>query len=176
MADEAATLEGRCTCGKVRYRLAGRPFAVHCCHCRDCQRETGSAFVINGLIETPMLGVVAGTPETIDTPSAIYDASFTVGITDNNDALNSAFSFGSSRGPVTIDGSGRRKPDVAAPGTDIRSSKRGGGYGMLTGTSQAGPAPPASPPWTPATCSSLCSPAASCASSGRRGAARRGRA
>jgi len=62
-------LEGRCTCGEVRYRLAGYPFAVHCCHCRDCQRETGSAFVINGLIETPMLEVVEGSPETIDTPS-----------------------------------------------------------------------------------------------------------
>ena len=62
-------LEGRCTCGEVRYRLAGHPFAVHCCHCRDCQRETGSAFVINGLIETPMLEVIEGSPETIDTPS-----------------------------------------------------------------------------------------------------------
>jgi len=62
-------LEGRCTCGEVRYRLAGHPFAVHCCHCRDCQRETGSAFVINGLIERPMLEMLEGSPETIDTPS-----------------------------------------------------------------------------------------------------------
>jgi len=62
-------LEGRCTCGAVRYRLAGHPFAVHCCHCRDCQRETGSAFVINGLIETPRLELLEGSPETIDTPS-----------------------------------------------------------------------------------------------------------
>lgn len=63
-------LDGRCACGAVRYRLAGHPFAVHCCHCRDCQRETGSAFVINGLIETPMVEVIAGAPQTIDTPSA----------------------------------------------------------------------------------------------------------
>lgn len=69
MADEPVAPEGRCTCGEVRYRLAGRPFAVHCCHCRDCQRETGSAFVINGLIETPMVEVIAGNPDTIDTPS-----------------------------------------------------------------------------------------------------------
>lgn len=62
--------EGRCACGEVRYRLNGKPFAVHCCHCRDCQRETGSAFVINGLIETPAVEVIAGQPETIDTPSA----------------------------------------------------------------------------------------------------------
>jgi hypothetical protein len=63
-------LEGHCACGEVRYRLAGRPFAVHCCHCRDCQPETGSAFVINGLIETPRVEVTGGEPETIDTPSA----------------------------------------------------------------------------------------------------------
>jgi len=62
--------EGRCACGEVRYRLHDQPFAVHCCHCRDCQRETGSAFVLNGLIETRNLEVVAGEPETIDTPSA----------------------------------------------------------------------------------------------------------
>ena len=70
MTDEPASLEGRCACGDVRYRLTGRPFAVHCCHCRDCQRETGSAFVLNGLIETPMVEVTAGEPETILTPSA----------------------------------------------------------------------------------------------------------
>ncbi len=70
MVDGPATLEGRCACGEVRYRLRGRPFAVHCCHCRDCQRETGSAFVINGLIEMPMVEVTEGEPETILTPSA----------------------------------------------------------------------------------------------------------
>jgi hypothetical protein len=63
-------LEGRCACGEVHYRLAGHPFAVHCCHCRDCQRETGSAFVINGLIETLHVEVTEGKPEIIDTPSA----------------------------------------------------------------------------------------------------------
>ena len=63
-------MDGRCACGEVRYRLTGRPFAVHCCHCRDCQRETGSAFVVNGLIEAQMVEVTAGEPETIDTPSA----------------------------------------------------------------------------------------------------------
>ena len=62
-------IEGHCACGEVRYRLHGRPFAVHCCHCRSCQCETGSAFVINGLIETPRLEVLQGSPVTIDTPS-----------------------------------------------------------------------------------------------------------
>ena len=70
MPEGPAALEGRCACGEVRYRLAGRPFAVHCCHCRDCQRETGSAFVINGLIETPPVEVAEGEPESVLTPSA----------------------------------------------------------------------------------------------------------
>ena len=43
---------GGCACGAVRYRLTSAPMFVHCCHCRDCQRQTGSAFVLNALIET----------------------------------------------------------------------------------------------------------------------------
>jgi hypothetical protein len=44
-------LTGGCFCGAVRYRLSP-PMFVHCCHCKDCQRQTGSAFVINAIIET----------------------------------------------------------------------------------------------------------------------------
>src|SRR4029450_1325879 len=43
--------EGGCSCGAVRYRLASDPLFTHCCHCLNCQRQTGSAFVINLLIE-----------------------------------------------------------------------------------------------------------------------------
>ena len=46
------SLTGGCACGGLRYRLAAPPMFVHCCHCIDCQRQTGSAFVINALIET----------------------------------------------------------------------------------------------------------------------------
>jgi hypothetical protein len=51
-------LEGGCACGFVRYRLTRAPMFVHCCHCRDCQRQTGTAFVINALIETACIEVV----------------------------------------------------------------------------------------------------------------------
>ena len=61
-------MEGRCTCGQIRYRLKERPLLVHCCHCRWCQRETGSAFVLNAMIEAECVEV-AGGPEVIDTPS-----------------------------------------------------------------------------------------------------------
>src|SRR5262249_51961618 len=55
-------LEGGCACAAVRYRLASPPMFVHCCHCRDCQRQTGSAFVINALIETDRIVLLAGDP------------------------------------------------------------------------------------------------------------------
>jgi hypothetical protein len=42
---------------------------VHCCHCRDCQRQTGSAFVINALIESDRIEVLAGTPEFVSVPT-----------------------------------------------------------------------------------------------------------
>jgi hypothetical protein len=47
----AETMEGGCACGQVRYRLLSAPMFVHCCHCKDCQRQTGTAFVLNALIE-----------------------------------------------------------------------------------------------------------------------------
>jgi hypothetical protein len=62
-------MDGRCTCGEVRYRLKAKPLFVHCCHCRWCQRETGSAFVLNALIETDNVELVSGEPMVVDTPS-----------------------------------------------------------------------------------------------------------
>jgi hypothetical protein len=55
-----AKLEGGCACGAVRYRIESAPMVVHCCHCKDCQRQTGSAFVLNALIETARVTVLQG--------------------------------------------------------------------------------------------------------------------
>lgn len=52
--------DGGCACGAVRYRLASGPMIVHCCHCTDCQRQVGSAFVINAVIETDRIEVQSG--------------------------------------------------------------------------------------------------------------------
>ena len=60
--------EGGCACGSVRYRLASDPLFVHCCHCLNCQRQTGSAFVINLLIEADRVEMLAGTPQAVDVP------------------------------------------------------------------------------------------------------------
>jgi hypothetical protein len=62
------TREGGCACGEVRYRLTSEPLFVHCCHCRRCQRQTGSAFVVNILIETDRVELLAGEPERVDVP------------------------------------------------------------------------------------------------------------
>jgi hypothetical protein len=65
----ASDLAGGCACGAVRYRLGSAPMFVHCCHCRDCQRQTGSAFVINALIETERIALLAGDPEPVAVPT-----------------------------------------------------------------------------------------------------------
>jgi len=61
--------EGGCTCRQVRYRLTRAPLIVHCCHCRWCQRESGSAFAINALIESSCLELTGGRPQSVPTPS-----------------------------------------------------------------------------------------------------------
>ena len=61
-------MEGGCACGEVRYRLASEPLFTHCCHCLNCQRQTGSAFVINLLIEADRMELLAGEPQPVDVP------------------------------------------------------------------------------------------------------------
>ena len=63
-------MEGGCSCGAVRYRLTSAPLFVHCCHCLNCQRQTGSAFVINLLIEADRVELLAGEPQPVDAPRA----------------------------------------------------------------------------------------------------------
>jgi hypothetical protein len=60
--------EGGCSCGEVRYRLTSEPLFTHCCHCLNCQRQTGSAFVINLLIEADRVELLAGAPQPVDVP------------------------------------------------------------------------------------------------------------
>src|SRR5579864_2382466 len=63
------SMAGGCACGALRDRLESRPMFVHCCHCRDCQRQTGSAFVINALIETARVEILSGTTEAVGVPT-----------------------------------------------------------------------------------------------------------
>jgi len=60
--------EGGCSCGAVRYRLTSEPLFVHCCHCLNCQRQSGSAFAINVLIEADRVELLAGEPQPVPVP------------------------------------------------------------------------------------------------------------
>lgn len=69
MESEEFQAVGGCACGSVRYRLTSKPLFVHCCHCRWCQRESGSAFAVNALIETERIALLKAAPEAVMTPS-----------------------------------------------------------------------------------------------------------
>jgi hypothetical protein len=65
----AVELTGGCSCGAIRYRLISAPMFVHCCHCKDCQRQTGSAFVLNALIEADRVELLSGAPDGVTMPT-----------------------------------------------------------------------------------------------------------
>jgi hypothetical protein len=58
-------LEGGCSCGAIRYKLTNTPLIVHACHCRDCQRVTGSGFVINIWIEKRFVESSGAKPKSV---------------------------------------------------------------------------------------------------------------
>jgi hypothetical protein len=63
------TYVGGCACGSIRYRMHSKPMFVHCCHCTDCQRQTGTAFVLNALIEADRVEVLRGEPKPYSVPT-----------------------------------------------------------------------------------------------------------
>jgi hypothetical protein len=70
--DQSATdesYEGGCTCRHVRYRMTTKPLFVHCCHCSWCQRETGTAFALNAMIEADRVKLLQGDINVVDIPS-----------------------------------------------------------------------------------------------------------
>lgn len=62
-------IEGGCSCQQIRYQLHNSPLIVHCCHCTWCQRESGSAFALNAMIEASEVSLLSGNPEYVDTPT-----------------------------------------------------------------------------------------------------------
>jgi subtilisin family serine protease len=88
-----------------------------------------------GILFVAAAGNSGSSCSTVNDPPAIHVESFSVGATDIN---NNLASF-SSRGPVTVDGSHRFKPNVAAPGVGVRSCIRNNLYSTFNGTSMASP-------------------------------------
>jgi subtilisin family serine protease len=110
-----------------------------CTPSEGCSFDTLQTVVDNtraaGIVVVASAGNSGSDCGTIDAPPAVYDAALTIGATSSSDQIASF----SSRGPVTIDGSERPKPDLSAPGVNVRSSVPGGGYASFSGTSMAGP-------------------------------------
>lgn len=69
MSEDFQPAQGACTCGQIHFQLNRSPLFVHCCHCTWCQRESGSAFALNALVEKDAVQLLAGEPEVVMTPS-----------------------------------------------------------------------------------------------------------
>jgi hypothetical protein len=98
----------------------------------EAQRAAGIMTVVSAQGSGPSCS-------TVQNPPGIYDAAYSIGALNNGTDTIASFS---SRGPVTADGSNRLKPDLTAPGTNVRSSYGIGGnsaYAILSGTSMATP-------------------------------------
>ncbi len=109
--------------------------------CTDAASYAAMEAAVNNLTAAGIVVVVsAGNSgsacSTIDSPAAIFQNSFTVGASNNLDVIANF----SSRGPAILNGINRRKPDVTAPGVNIRSCVPGNAYASgWNGTSMAGP-------------------------------------
>jgi hypothetical protein len=61
---------GGCACNHIRYTVTTAPLIIHCCHCHRCQRESGSAFVINYLVESSNVVLSDGSGQPVDVVTA----------------------------------------------------------------------------------------------------------
>ena len=117
------------TPGAVRHRKAVR--LTHCKLPLKLKRAAGIMMVVAA-------GNSGSSCSTVTDPPSFYAASYTVGALNTGTDTIASFS---SRGPVTVDGSGRIKPDITAPGTSTRSASNSSdnAYTFASGTSMATP-------------------------------------
>ena len=69
MSNQTEFHDGGCACGYVRYRMKSQPLIVHCCHCSWCQRQNGSAFAVNALVEADRVQLLQGDVVDVTVPS-----------------------------------------------------------------------------------------------------------
>ena len=69
MSNQTDLHDGGCACGYVRYRMTSQPLIVHCCHCSWCQRQNGSSFAVNALVEADRVQLLHGDVVEVNVPS-----------------------------------------------------------------------------------------------------------
>lgn len=69
MPDSGERRSGGCQCGAVRYEVSARPLQVYVCHCRECQRQSASAFGISVIVPAQTLRLTEGSPRIWSRPT-----------------------------------------------------------------------------------------------------------
>jgi hypothetical protein len=62
----STNFQGGCACGEIRYEASEEPFLVAHCHCRDCQRTSGAAFVTTAFMRKINFKLLRGTPRSCE--------------------------------------------------------------------------------------------------------------
>ncbi len=137
MNNNSKTREGGCTCGQVRYQVTSAPMIVHCCHCRGCQKNSGSAFALNALFEADQVQLMSGEVEEITVPTPGGTGQIIARCANCKAAVWSNYNFGGLRERIrfirvgTLDDpdqlppdvhiyTGSKQPWVALPRDDLR--------------------------------------------------------
>ncbi|KAK2022969.1 glutathione-dependent formaldehyde-activating [Colletotrichum zoysiae] len=110
-ASSVFPLEGGCACGNIRYSLNASPLVVHCCYCTCCQRETGTAFALNAVVEGDEVTLLPSSPSVsplqplASFPDSIRD-DWTPKLTrpDGNNDINEAGGSGGKNGKGSMGG------------------------------------------------------------------------
>ena len=125
MSKEFEPCDGGCSCGHVRYRVAATPLIVHACHCRWCQRQTGTSHALNALYEAEMIELSEGEVEDITVPSPSGKGQIIARCPKCRVAVWSNYEFGGMRERVrflrvgTLD-----NPDLMPPDVHIYTSTK----------------------------------------------------
>lgn len=118
-----APLKGGCSCGESEYELERMPMYVHCCHCTWCQKETGSAFAVNALIESSYVSLLKGEVNEIELPTNSGSGQKVVRCSRCQEALWSY--YGAAKDKVSFIRVGTLdQPDLCPPDIHIYTSSK----------------------------------------------------
>lgn len=125
MSDRIEGYDGGCTCARLRYRLTSEPLIVHCCHCRGCQRQTGTAFALNALIEAERVEVIAGEVEEFAVPTPSGNGQTIARCRECKVAVWSHYFMGGLKGRIRFVRVGSLdEPDLLPPGVHIFTASK----------------------------------------------------